>query len=403
MKKSYKIMAFSAFIFTTSNIFPVNALALERTEKNIPITDVVADVKNKYSEYSLGPEGLRDAIVKTGSNTLVMDLYALTIIKQANINFEGVKVVEESLKQKVINHQDIARINAKKWLNVIKPQLIITNQNIINYNTKFQNYSNTLVEAIDNKDKETLSKGLTRLSASITENKVKVEKLVNDLKKYRNKMTEDTQNFKGNAFKISSILSSQDAGIPLLQEKMTTYNMAANKLNMIIIGSAIGTALGPIAIVGGVYLVATGGGAPLGLVLIAGGTAALGGGITGVVLAKRELDNAHMEIQKLAGNITDVQLQVANLTNIKNQTEYLTSTIDIAINSLQNISSQWQRMGSKYSSLIQNIQSINPEELAFIKEDINIAKASWNDIKGYAEKIYAEEIKIVDNEPESIE
>lgn len=208
-------------------------------------------------------------------------------------------------------------------------------------------------------------------------------------------MTSDTQNFKGDANQITSILASQDAGIPLLQNQITTYNEAISKYNAIIIGSSVATALGPIAIIGGAVVIATGAGTPLGVALIAG-AAAVGGGTAGIVLAKKELDNAQAEIQKITGQITTAQLEVAGLTNIKTQTEYLTNTIDTAITALQNISNQWYTMGSKYNSLLQNVDSISPNDLVFIKEDLNIAKDSWKNIKDYAEKIYAEDIKVVD-------
>ena len=110
-------------------------------------------------------------------------------------------------------------------------------------------------------------------------------------------MTSDTQNFKGDANQITSILASQDAGIPLLQNQITTYNEAISKYNAIIIGSSVATALGPIAIIGGAVVIATGAGTPLGVALIAGG-ATVGGGTAGIVLAKKELDNAQAEIQK---------------------------------------------------------------------------------------------------------
>ncbi|AIK37248.1 hemolytic enterotoxin family protein [Bacillus pseudomycoides] len=397
-KKPYKVMALSAImaVVAAGNILPAHTYAAESTTKPIPIHASVTDASDKYSEYSLGPDGLRDAMARTGSNALVMDLYALTIIKQANVNFNGITTVDDSLKTKVVHHQDVARGNANHWLDTIKPQLISTNQNIINYNTKFQNYYDTLVTAVDNKDKATLTKGLTRLSASITENKEKVDKLVADLKQFRNKMTTDTQNFKGDANQLTSILASQDAGIPLMQNQITTYNEAIGKYNAIIIGSSVATALGPIAIIGGAVVIATGAGTPLGIGLIAGGAAAIGGGTAGIVLAKKELDNAQAEIQKITGQISQAQLQVAGLTNIKTQTEYLTNTIDVAITALQNISNQWYTMGSKYNSLLQNVESISPNDLVFIKEDLNIAKDSWKNIKDYAEKIYAEDIKVVD-------
>ena len=128
---------------------------------------------------------------------------------------------------------------------------------------------------------------LTRLSSSINENKAQVDQLVEDLKKFRNKMTSDTQNFKGDANQITSILASQD-GDSLLQNQITTYNEAISKYNAIIIGSSVATALGPIAIIGGAVVIATGAGTPLGVALIAGGAAAVGGGTAGIVLAKKE-------------------------------------------------------------------------------------------------------------------
>ncbi|HHQ2481139.1 TPA: HBL/NHE enterotoxin family protein [Bacillus cereus] len=402
-KKSFKVVVLSTMILAASNVMPVYTLAVENKEQPISIHTTVASVSNTHPEYSLGPEGLREAIKKTGSNALVMDLYALSIIKQANINFNDVTVVDKSLKTKIIHHQNIAKDNANKWLNKIKNQLISTNQNIVNYNNKFQNYYDALVTAVDNKDRATLTKGLTKLSVSISENKGKTDKLVDSLRKFRNKMTEDTQNFKNDSNQLTSILSSQDAGIPLLQAKMTAYNEAVRKLNAILIGSAVTTALGPVAIVGGIVLVVTGVGGPLGVILIAGGAAALGGGTTGVVLAKRELDNAHVEIQKVAGQITEAQSQVASLTNIKNQTEYLTNTIDIAITAMQNISNQWYKMGAKYNSVLQNVQSICFENFDFIKEDINIARDSWNDIREYSERLYNQDIKLVDTGLESRE
>ena len=52
--------------------------------------------------------------------------------------------------------------------------------------------------------------------------------------------------------------------------------------------------------------------------------------------------------------------------------------------------------GIKIQFLLQNVDSISPNDLVFIKEDLNIAKDSWKNIKDYAEKIYAEDIKVVD-------
>jgi non-hemolytic enterotoxin B/C len=395
-RKPYKVMALSTLIATiaATNIMPAHTLAAETT----PMYASATKLEDKYTEYSLGPDGLMDAMARTGSNALVMDLYALTILKQPNANFKNITTIDSALQTKIVQHQEMAKSNAKQWLDVLKPQLIFTNQNIINYNTKFENYYNTLVKAVDEGNKATLTKGLTRLSSSIVENKQEVDKLVENLKQFRNKLTTDTQNFKGHANQITSILASQDAGIPLLQKQMSSYYEAINKYNNIIIGSAVSTALGPIAIIGGSVILVTGAGTPLGVGLIASGVAATGSGIAGIVLAKQGISDSEAEIKKITGNITEAQVQIAGLTTIKNQAEYLTNTVDTAITTLQNISNQWHTMGYKYNSLIKNVEFISPEDLAFIKEDLQVAKDSWKNIKDYAEKIYAEDIKVVDHE-----
>ncbi|PFN11497.1 hypothetical protein [Bacillus cereus] len=45
-------------------------------------------------------------------------------------------------------------------------------------------------------------------------------------------------------------------------------------------------------------------------------------------------------------------------------------------------------MGVKYTSLIENVDSISPEDFNFIKEDLHVASDSWKDIREYAEDLY---------------
>ncbi|PDY96914.1 enterotoxin [Bacillus thuringiensis] len=396
-KKPYKVMALSALItvMAAGSIMPTYASAAESTAKSTPI-HAKTGTTGDYPDYSLGPEGLKEAITNTGSNALVMDLYALTIIKQANADFNGLNSIDTSLRTKIINDQNIARINAGQWLDKLKPQMISTNQNIINYNTKFQNYYDTLITAVNNKDKETLSNGLTRLNNDVVANKAEVDELLGELREFRKKMATDTQNFKQDATQITSILASQDAGIPLLQNQLTTYHATIAEYNKLLIASAVATALGPLAIIGGAVLIGTGLGAKLGVVFIVGGLGSTAGGIAGIVIAKQEMDKAQEEIMNITGQITQAQLEVAGLTNLKEQTESLTETIDIAITALQNLSTKWDVVGSKYKSLLKNIAVMDPNDLFFIKEDLDVAKDSWKEVRDTAANLYETDIKLVD-------
>ncbi|MBJ7987534.1 non-hemolytic enterotoxin subunit B [Bacillus cereus] len=382
MKKPYKVMALSTLIaiIAAGSITPSYASAAENTTKPAPI---YADAENNYPEYSLGPEGLKDALEKTGSNMLVMDLYALTVVKQANVNFDGLTVINNDLQTSIKDNHDASRKNAKQWLDGLKPQIIQTNQNIINYNTQFQNYYDVLVEAANNKDKETLKAVLTSLDDSISENKDAVDKLVQDLKDFRGKLELDTQNLKTDANKVTDILSGQDAGIPLMQKQIETNQTLIDENNKVYIASSVATALGA-------YLTAT-------IVFAPIGAGALGGGIYGVTTSQQQIKAAQEEIKNLTENISTAKQQVAKLTVLKNNTNNLTETIDAAITALEKVKDKWQTMGTKYKSLNDNVDRINPDKLAsIIKADLKTAKGSWEQVNKYAENIQNNEIKFVE-------
>ncbi|MFK4333364.1 enterotoxin (plasmid) [Bacillus mycoides] len=381
MKKPYKVMALSTLIATIAagSITPSYASAAENTTKPAPI---YADAENNYPEYSLGPEGLKDALEKTGSNMLVMDLYALTIVKQANVNFDGLTVINNDLQKSIKDNHDASKTNAKQWLDGLKPQIIQTNQNIINYNTQFQNYYDVLVEAANNNDKETLKAVLTSLDESISENKGAVGRLVQDLKVFRGKLELDTQNLKTDTNKITDILSGQDAGIPLMQKQIEANQTLIDENNKVYIASSVATALGA-------YLTAT-------IIFAPIGAGALGGGIYGVTTSQQQIKTAQDEIINLSKNISTAQQQVGKLTVLKNNTNNLTATIDAAITALENVKNQWQTMGAKYKSLNDNVDRINPDKLTLLKADLNIAKRSWEQVNKYAENIQNNEIKFVE-------
>ena len=388
MNKPYKIMALSTLIATIAagSITPSYASAAENTTKPVPI---YADATNnypeypEYPEYELGPDGLKDALTKTGSNMLVMDLYALTIIKQANANFDGLTAISNDLQTGMKNNLDVSRVNAKQWLDDLKPQVIKTNQNIINYNTEFQNYYDALVEAANNKDKETIKAVLIELKDSISKNRDAVDKLGKDLIAFRDKLALDTQNFKNNTDTITSILTGEKNGIPDMKKQIEVNYKLIDENNKVYIASSVATALGA-------YLTATVIFAPI-------GAAGLGGGIYGIISSQQQINSAYEKIKQLTTNISTAELQVAKLTVLEQNTKNLAETVGAAVNATEKIKDQWTTMGVKYQSLLENVDKVNSDQLAIIiKSKLNTAKGSWNDVNQYAQNIQNGEIKFVE-------
>ncbi|PEI34257.1 non-hemolytic enterotoxin subunit B [Bacillus pseudomycoides] len=376
MKKPYKVMALSTLIATivAGGIMPSYASA----EAPAPI---YANQDFKYPSYYLGPTGLDNAMKDTKSNMLVMDLYALTILKQADINLDGLPSVGDNLKTAIKANQNLTRENATYWLNNLKSGIVTTNQNIISYDTKFQNYSRYLLQYKN--DPVKLTALLTKLNGEISQNKDQVTKLVEDLKNFRGKLVKDTQNLKGNAEEIVNILTGQEAGIPLFQEQIETNKALIDENNKIYIASSVATAAGA-------YLVLTPF-APFGAPI-------LGGGIYGVVSSQQQIIKAQEEIIKLTQDISMAKLQSARLTIVQSDIKNLTDTIDKAIVSLENIKTAWDGMGTKYDSLIKSAKAVDPEFLAMdITADLDTAKEHWADIRKYAEKIQSSEISFVED------
>ncbi|PHD46901.1 enterotoxin [Bacillus toyonensis] len=374
MKKPYKVMALSTLIATivAGGIMPSYASA----EEPAPI---YANQDLKYPSYYLGPAGLDHAMKETKSNMLVMDLYALTILKQADINLDGLPSVGDKLKTDIKANQNLTRENATYWLNNLKSGIVTTNQNIISYDTKFQNYSRYLLQYKN--DPVKLTALLTKLNGEISQNRDQVTKLVEDLKSFRGKLEKDTQNLKGNAEDIVNVLTGQEAGIPLFQKQIETNKALIDENNKIYIASSVATAAGAYLILSPF--------APIGAPI-------LGGGIYGVVSSQQQIIKAQEEIITLTQNISMAQLQSARLTIVQSDIKNLTDTIDKAIVSLENIKTAWDGMGTKYDSLIKSAKAVDPEFLAMdITADLDTANDHWEQIRKYAENIQSSEISFL--------
>ncbi|WP_410982162.1 HBL/NHE enterotoxin family protein [Bacillus cereus] len=359
-KRFYKKIVLSMMVLgvTTSNIVPLHPLAAEPKNQ-------IHSLQESDKNYSLGPAGFQDVMGQTTSSVFAMDSYAKTIREQQETDLNRISSINSNLREVMVKHQKDAKVNASFWLDEMKPQIMKTDQNIMEFNGTFQSYYSSLIAAVDQKDRGKLKSDLEKLYNIILTNQSEVDKLLENLKMFRNRMAEDTKSFKDDSNQLTAILASTNAGIPLLQQQINTYNDSIKKSNdMLIAGSVLCAAL---------------------ITCLAGGPM--------IAVAKKDIANAEREIENLKARISGAQAEVAILTDVKNKTINMTETIDAAITSLQNISNQWYTIGAKYNNLLQNVKSISPEEFTFIKEDLNIAKDSWQDVKNYTEKIH-EDVKV---------
>ncbi|ANS52209.1 hypothetical protein BM86_23705 [Bacillus thuringiensis] len=380
-KYPYKVIAMASLLtMATVNVGPsIQAYAQEQT-----IT-----VKQKQEHLKLAPEQiLKESLVKSSSNALTMQIYARTILGQSDINLANIDLGSDSnLQTKLTNHQKSAREHAQFWENTLQKQIIRTNQAVISYDNRFQEYYNSLISAIDDQDKSEIKRQINSLRRSIQSNQKTVGEVIDQLKGFQTKLNTDKQNFQTDGEKVITILAGKDSVIGVLEKQITGYNDAIHKhMNYLIGGSvAIGLSLGI-------------GGLAIGLAVVSGGILVpviLGGGALALLagsgyLAYENYDamnNAKKGLQDTTQQLTAARAAVNVLTAAKSSVNAMSDAVEKAIPALQNIKTQWETMDAKYETLVEDVDWMNPEQLKGLKVDLDVAKSSWDDLKTWAEKI----------------
>ncbi|MED3038613.1 hemolysin BL lytic component L1 [Bacillus thuringiensis] len=399
MKKiPYKVLTLAtlATIVTTSNILPIRAFAAEQ---------VVQQTTNQDDTYKLGPEGLEQALADTGSNMIVMNLYAKTINAQPDVDLSGMPLGEEgqALTKQIHKDQGIARTNANYWLNTAKPKIQDVTRDIINYNTQFQNYYTSLVDAVKKEDKATLKEGLGDLLDTLTKNSKDVEEVVSMLKQFKEKLYTDSTQLKRDVdgtdgtVGLTSILAGEDALIPELKKEIESLRKTQQEHLDNVLGWGIGGGLGTVILLGGaiagtVIVVVTGGTATPLVVGALGTLAAAGIGLgtaSGIMLEKnlKSYDQISKKIGTLSEQADQAQKAIISLTAAKSDLTALYQTVDKAIDALTGIKKQWDTMAANYQILLEDVDNMQFQKMSLIIDDLKSAKMEWNDIYKNAELI----------------
>ncbi|PGB02015.1 HBL/NHE enterotoxin family protein [Bacillus toyonensis] len=391
MKNSpYKILSTAAMIaaITAGNI--------------IPSTHVFAQEKvvqeQQESSYKLGPDGMKEALAKTGSHMLVMNIYASTMIKQPIIDLSKINlgVDGKDLVKNIKDDQNMSIVNANYWLNQAKPQIQKTARNIITYNTQFQNYYDTIVGAAKKNDKSTVTEGLQDLYTTINTNSKEVDGVIRNLKDFKEKLVIDSNQFKNDVDGangkpgVATILAATSPQIKDLENQIASLRSDQKASLDNALGWGIGGGLGTFLLIGGaiggiIVIVATGGAATP---LIVGGLAALTAAGIGLGTATGiELSQNITNYNKISDTIAQLGEQrdaakqaVTVLSNAKATLTDLSETVDKAIDSLTALKKQWDTMGANYKVLLDSVDSMQPAKVSLLVNDLDAAKQQWSDI-----------------------
>ncbi|PEI91342.1 HBL/NHE enterotoxin family protein [Bacillus pseudomycoides] len=381
MKKiPYKLLAVSTFLTltTTSVVAPVATFASEMEQTTTGDTSLSAN-----------NEKMKTTLQKAGVFAKSMNAYSYMLIKNPDVNFEGITINGYAdLPGKIVQDQKNARAHAVTWDTEVKKQLLNTLTGIVEFDTKFDTYYDTLVEAADTaaieaqKSKELadkegkdpqetpegkmataiLKEGITDLRQDIQLNRDSAQKLIQELTKLRDAIGEDVRAFGSNKDQLQSILKNQGADVEADQKRLDEILGSVNYYKQL---ESDG------------YNVMKG--ALFGLPLI--------GGVI-VLTAQENLKKLEPTLAELRKTVDDkVTLnRVVGLAH--NNISEMHKALDEAINSLTYMSAQWNDLDAQYAGVLKNVDNAAKKSAAksfiYLKLNLNSAQSSWKTLEADA-------------------
>ncbi|MED1625260.1 HBL/NHE enterotoxin family protein [Bacillus pseudomycoides] len=352
MKKlPYKILAVSTFL-TITTTYAVTSVAAFASE--------IEQTNNGDMSLSANEEQMKKVLQDAGVFAKTMNEYSYLLINNPDVSFEGITINGYAdLPIKIVQDQKNARAHAVTWDTQVKKQLLDTLTDIIEYDTKFENYYETLVKAINTGNGDTLKTGITDLRGEIQQNQKSAKALIEELTKLKNDIGEDVRAFGSHKETLQSILKNQGADVETDQKRLDEVlgqvnyykKLESDGLTMVKIPFI------PTLISGGIMI----------------GTARDNlGRLEPTLTELRKTVDYKITLNRVVGvafhNISDMH-----------------STIDNAITALTYMSTQWDDLESQYSGVLGHIdtaaQKADQNRYKFLNPNLNSAKDSWKTLR----------------------
>ena len=354
----------------------------------------VAPLQTFATEKNSTEEQKKPSVVTTsstlqdlGTQTILLKAFALTVLKQPNIVI--------TTMPDLISYQEKTKQHARYWLDTLQPNLINVNQQLIEFQQKFQNYYDKLIELAGKIDTDTSAKqdfvtGITKLQESLANNQNQLQTLSTNLQQFQTKFSTDVQNFIDVANTAQKSLENKEGGIEQLAKQIETLHSDITSQIGSIIGGTISTIFGIGAItLGSIVLFATEGTTlPIIVPILAGitaGTGALIGGSVTVEKKKKKLDDKLKELEGATQKLTAAQADVAALTLLKQQLSAFKENTVKGQDSLEGFEDNWNTLQQSFTQLQNNLNQIKPDS-AVLQDQLAKIKTSVDDLATQAKQ-----------------
>ncbi len=340
--------------------------------------------------------------IKTSSSSVVaanslIQLYINTVCGTPDIDLSSVNFADAD-KHIIVDlpkHQQLARANAFSFIdgpNSVNSLMVGTLSDIIGFSNQFESRYQRLIALANDfntgNNKQIFEEGLQGLINSITQKEANCGVVITKLGDFLKLIQTDSQNLTADENIIKATLDGENGAITQLQNRISSINEAMNKDNAMIAGGAVMTVVGVLMITVGVLGEFESGGATTALVL--GGLAVMGGGIAMDVVAGMDLSKKMDEYKDATTELTKDQQISSCLIQASQTVQSLVDSINNAMGAITNLQSGWSSLKGDLDQVIGALNDAESDEgTSWVIDDLNAAKADWEDAKTLAVQLQA--------------
>ncbi|QDZ77794.1 hypothetical protein D0437_31725 [Bacillus cereus] len=372
MKKSSVVTGCMITALLASQVVPLQTLAAEKNQ-----------VVEKASPATVTSPTLQEL----GTQAVLLKTYALTLLKQPTVTIAAMPDLS--------SYQSKAKEHARYWLDTVQPSFIDANQQLIDFQQKFQNYYNTLIEIAKKMETNSTAKqdfitGIMKLQESLNNHQNQIKTMSSNLQQFQKKFGTDAQNFIDAAKDAQKSLADKNGEVAQLTQKIETINSDITAQIGTIVGGTISMIAGIGAITLGtiVLFTTTATATPLIVPILAGIVAGTGGVIGGSVtvgFAAKKLEDKRKELQAVTEQLTTAKADAAALTLLTGQLNVFNDTIIKGKESVERFDENWNTLQQSFTELHNNVNQINPDS-AVLQDKLAKIKKSVDDLATQAKQ-----------------
>ena len=334
-------------------------------------------MSNKLSDPTL----IKSQQESFGASAAIQN-YVATILKQADISLDAMPNLPQ--------HQKTARTHAYRWNEAIRPGMITTNTDIIDYANTFASFYEALrgladKVATDPKVREQFIAGLTTLKTNIMRKKSAANQTILDLKAFQANLGKDYIVFTTDAKKASDIYVGDNGEIAKIESEIDATQKTINAQIATMSGGAIGILVGIVAICVGAFAEIETAGLSTGLIV--SGIGLVTGGITSEVVGGVQFAQAIDKMAKLKIELQEDKQGLMVVKVIKGQLDGIVDQLRDAVTATGILLDSWNALDESIDKLKSDIQTDPGKYGPQLKSMLDTAKEDWSEALSLARKM----------------